>query len=55
MPLSKTMMAFCVAYVLVGAGCFGIYAYFNPSRDAFTVVKVRQVPTVVPAPMEIKR
>lgn len=55
MPLSKTVMCFCAAYVFVGALCFGIYAYFSPPRDRFVVVKVRQVPTVIPAPVEIKR
>lgn len=53
--MSKTLAFFCVAYTIVGALCFGIYAYFSPPRDAFTVVKVRQVPTVIPTPVEVTR
>ena len=53
--MTKSLAFFCAAYVFVGAVCFGIYAHFSPPRDEFIVVKVRQVPTVIPAPMEVKR
>ena len=53
--MSKTMIAFCAAYTIVGAICFGIYAHFSPPKDEFTVVKVRQVPPMIPKPIEVKR
>ena len=51
----RLSVLWAAAYVLVGAASFGIVAAFQPPRDEFTAVKVRQVPPVIPAPMEVNR
>lgn len=49
------MLRFCVAYVLFGAVAFGWYAYRTEHGPRVDVVKVKQVPPVIPRPMEVQR
>jgi hypothetical protein len=55
-----SVLFWAAAYVLVGAASFGIVAVFQPPRDEpprdeLVVVRVKQVPPVIPAPREVKR
>lgn len=43
------------AYVAVGVLSFSVLAAFNPPRDKIHVVKVKQVPTFIPKPVEVVR
>ena len=49
----RRMVFWAAAYVAVGVMSFGIIAAVD--RDKIHVVKVKQVPTFVPKPVEVKR
>lgn len=51
--MSKALVFFCFAYVAVGVASFSVVAWFQ--RDPVRVVKVKQVPTFIPKPTEVKR
>lgn len=47
------LVLWCAAYVAVGVMSFSIIAAVE--RDKIHVVKVKQVPTFIPKPTEVKR
>lgn len=47
------LVLWCAAYVAVGVASFSIIAAVE--RDKVHVVKVKQVPTFIPQPTEVKR
>lgn len=49
------MLRFYVAYVLFGALAFGWYAYRAEHGPRVEIVKVKQVPPLVPRPTEVRR
>jgi len=51
--MRKVSLFWCAAYVAVGVASFSIIAAVE--RDKNHVVKVKQVPPVVPKPTEVKR
>lgn len=51
--MRKISVLWAFAYVAVGVMSFGIIAAVE--RDKIHVVKVKQVPTFIPKPTEVKR
>lgn len=51
--MRKVSLFWAFAYVAVGVASFSIIAAVE--RDRVHVVKVKQVPTYIPTPVEVKR
>ncbi len=52
---ARRLIYFCAAYVLFGALAFGWYAYRAEHGPRVEIVKVKQVPPLVPRPTEVRR
>jgi hypothetical protein len=52
--MRRISVLWAAAYVAVGVAAFGVVAAVE-QREKIHVVKVKQVPTFVPKPVEVKR